>query len=62
MMTHIIGAMAMIFGFVSMAIQNYGGACVCFGFAFILWVVLAIHEYRHTRTSKERRWECQRDE
>ncbi len=41
-MTHIIGIMAMIFGFISMAIQNYAGAYCCFGFAFILWVVFAL--------------------
>lgn len=53
-MAHIIGIMAMIFGVISIAIQNYDGACVCFGFAFILWVILAIYEYIHTHTPKER--------
>ena len=53
-MAHIIGIMAMISGFISITIQNYGGAYCCFGYAFILWVVLAIYEYKHTRTPKER--------
>ena len=53
-MAHIIGIMAMIGGFVSLSINNYSGAYGCFGYAFILWVVLAIYEYKHTRTPKER--------
>lgn len=44
-MNHIIGIMAMFFGFVAMVIKNYEGAYCCFGFAFILWCVLAICEY-----------------
>lgn len=44
-MNHIIGIMAMVFGFISLAINNISGAYGCFGFAFILWVVLAIYEY-----------------
>ena len=51
-MAHIIGIMAMIFGFISMAIQNYCGAYCCFGYAFILWVVLAIYEYKHAHQKK----------
>ena len=50
-MEHIIGIMAMFFGFVSMLIHNYAGAYGCFGYAFILWVVMAIQD---TRTPKER--------
>ena len=52
-MVHIIGIMAMIFGFISMAIQNYCGAYCCFGYAFILWVVLAICEYKLAHQKKE---------
>lgn len=38
-MDHIIGIIAMIFGFIGMAIKNYAGAFCCFGFAFILWTL-----------------------
>ena len=41
-MEHIIGIIAMIGGFVSMIINNTGGAYCCFGFAFILWCVMAV--------------------
>ena len=44
MLKHIIGIMAMAFGFVGIAIDNTGGATLCFGYAFILWIVLAISE------------------
>lgn len=52
-MTHIIGIMAMAFGFISMLIENYSGAYGCFGYAFILWVILAIDDW-NTRTPKEK--------
>lgn len=45
-MNHLIGILAMVFGFISMLIQNYAGAYGCFGFAFILWVVMAIDDRR----------------
>ena len=49
MRDHLIGIMAMIMGFIAIAIKNYAGAYVCFGFAFILWCVLAIYEYRNSK-------------
>lgn len=45
MMNHAIGIMAMIYGFIAMYIQNYAGAYYLFGFAFILWCVLAVANY-----------------
>ena len=49
-MTDIIGVIAMVGGFLSMLGQNYVGAYCCFGYAFILWVIVAIS---HKRTTKE---------
>ena len=46
MREHIIGIMAMIFGFIAMGIKNYAGAHCLFGFAFILWCVIAIFEHK----------------
>ncbi len=48
-MNHIIGIMAMVFGFISLAINNISGAYGCFGFAFILWVVMAIDTYKQPK-------------
>ena len=48
-MNHIVGILAMIFGFVAMAMENYAGAYCCFGFAFVLLCVLAICEYVENR-------------
>ena len=45
MLEYIVGLMAMVFGFVSLVIDNCAGAYYCFGFAFILWCVLSIQEY-----------------
>lgn len=53
-MTHFIGIMAMVGGFIAMLIQNYVGAYGCFGFVFILWVVLAIEEYKNNKKNKEK--------
>lgn len=44
-MKHIIGLMAMIFGFIGFAIHNIDAAHLCFGFAFILWCAVVIEEY-----------------
>ena len=43
-MNHVVGIIAMLFGFFAMTIKNYSASFVCFGFAFVLWVVVAIHE------------------
>ena len=43
---YFIGILAMIFGFIGMAIKNYAGAICCFGFAFVLWVVITIYEFK----------------
>ncbi len=51
-MNHIIGIMAMVSGFISMAIKNYVGAVACFGYAFILWCLLAIYEYKKNKIEK----------
>ena len=51
-MNHIIGIMAMIGGFISLSINNYSGVYGCFGYAFILWVILAIYEYAEYRKNK----------
>ena len=52
-MNHIIGIMAMTFGFIGMAIGNYAGAYLCFGYAFVLWCVLAVYElYEHIKKDK----------
>lgn len=48
-MYHIIGIIAMIFGFISLVIKNYDSAIVLFGFALILWCVIAIYEYIENR-------------
>lgn len=45
-MNHVIGIMAMIFGFIGMALERYGGATFCFFFAFLLWCFLAVDEYK----------------
>jgi hypothetical protein len=51
-MAYIIGIMSMIGGFISLSINNYSGAYSCFGYAFILWIVLAIKEYVEYRKNK----------
>ena len=52
MLNYIIGIMAMIGGFVSYVIDNPVGVYGCFGYAFILWCVMAVFEYRESRKKK----------
>lgn len=55
-MNHIVGIIAMAFGFIAMAIGNYDGAYLCFGYAFILWCVLAVYElYEHIKKKKRKK-------
>lgn len=49
MINYIIGIMAMIGGFVSYVIGNPVGVYSCFGYAFILWCVMAVFEYEENR-------------
>lgn len=44
-MNHIIGLIAMIFGFIGFAIDHIDAAHLCFGFAFLLWCAVAIDAY-----------------
>lgn len=43
-MNHIVGIIAMLFGFLTITMKNYPASFICFGFAFILWDVAAIDE------------------
>ena len=52
-MTNGIGIMAMVFGFIGMAIEHYGGATSCFLFAFILWCVKIANEHKSKRKGGE---------
>ena len=52
-MNYIIGIMAMMFGFIAIFIDNFGGAFACFFFAFILWCFLAYDEYIEYRKKKK---------
>lgn len=52
-MNHIIGLMAMIFGFISFAIDHIDAAHLCFGFAFLLWCAVAIDAYVDYRKKKK---------
>ncbi len=53
MINYIIGILAMIGGFVSYVIGNPVGVYGCFGYAFILWCVMGVFEYRECRKNKE---------
>ena len=53
MMNYLIGIMAMIGGFISYVIDNPVGVYGCFGYAFILWCVMAVFEYKESRKTKE---------
>ena len=53
MYERLIGIVAMVFGFVGLIIENYGGAFCCFGFAFILLCVTTIEEYIGNRKKKD---------
>ena len=44
----------MIFGFISLAIKNYDSAFVIFGFALILWCVIAIYDYIEYKKKNKR--------
>ena len=52
MLHYLIGIMDMIFGFWGMLIENYEAAYCCFGYAFVLWCVMAVFEYK-ARKEKE---------
>ena len=52
-MAHLIGIMCMTAGLLAMSIKNYDGAFILFGYALILWCVLAIYEYKEYRKAEK---------
>lgn len=45
-MINVIGIMAMVGGFIGMAIEHYDGATCCFLVALVLWCVKIADEYK----------------
>lgn len=53
-MHHIIGIMAMIFGFIGLIRGNNEAASICFGYALILWYLVALCEYAKYKKKNKR--------
>lgn len=48
MLVYLVGLIAMLCGFTSLAMGNVDGAYVCFGFMFILWCVVALTDCKNS--------------
>lgn len=53
MTVYIVGIIAMIGGFIALSINNIGGAVCCFGYALILWTLLAIDKFKNRNKQED---------